>query len=525
MLDLGKNGYRGITKVTLLSEDFYFLLSPESVREVVVEQAEDSFPDRFSLPLFTQLGLDRGIVYEQGERHRRQKRVCLPSFEQARSMDFFIAAIHSETAILAASWSNRLRTAQTKSILDVYQEARKLTLEVVLRVSFGLSEDFDKSNELSRVIGDYLQRIVATANEIPPLWQISPILSANYQSVTEDLLPSLRNLVTEVIAQRRKMEMNNERASKTKAADLLGVLLQAEGVDDDDILAILFDLVIAGSDTAASTITATLWLIHSPLTPHTKWSRRDSDEGIDASVLDSAQSEIAAAVNYFTANSSSTLSKTDVLEALAKGLRSVDDIQRHLPFMTACVRETLRLYPPVPFIGRRSIRESSVTGDVLDSDSVYSIPNCSVMCWSPYFLGRDPRHWQVPVDSFRPTRWLSRHEDFYSPSTGLPRSPYCWLPFGAGPRGCLGTRLGMNEAILASTLLLFAFDFDFGFEAPIVKSPGAQSNAPGIAEARKIADVLGFGPRPNDGKLRYTYDLTLNLEGSCLAAVSERHSC
>ena len=49
MLDLGKNGYRGITKVTLLSEDFYFLLSPESVREVVVEQAEDSFPDRFSL--------------------------------------------------------------------------------------------------------------------------------------------------------------------------------------------------------------------------------------------------------------------------------------------------------------------------------------------------------------------------------------------------------------------------------------------------------------------------------------------
>ena len=52
------------------------------VREVVVEQAELAFPRRYSVPLFAQLGLDQGIVYEQGARHRSQKRVCLPSFEQ-----------------------------------------------------------------------------------------------------------------------------------------------------------------------------------------------------------------------------------------------------------------------------------------------------------------------------------------------------------------------------------------------------------------------------------------------------------
>jgi hypothetical protein len=84
--------------------NYHFLLDPDTVREVVIELADASFPRRFSVPLFERLGLDRGIVYEQGARHRAQKRVCLPSFEQARSMEYFLRAIHSESAALARDW-------------------------------------------------------------------------------------------------------------------------------------------------------------------------------------------------------------------------------------------------------------------------------------------------------------------------------------------------------------------------------------------------------------------------------------
>ena len=144
------------------------------------------------------------------------------------------------------------------------------------------------------------------------------------------------------------------------------------------------------------------------------------------------------------------------------------------------------------------------------------------MCWSPWFLGRDERHWQAPVGEFRPTRWAPNDADFLSPTTGLPRSPFSWLPFGAGPRGCLGTRLGLNEAVVATALLLHAFDFRFGFDGEDPISPGAQSSAPGIAEARKVAAAMGIGRSGGDGALRFKYDLTLNLDGSCFAAVSER---
>ena len=72
------------------------------------------------------------------------------------------------------------------------------------------------------------------------------------------------------------------------------------------------------------------------------------------------------------------------------------------------------------------------------------------------------------------------------PTTGGASSTFSWLPFGAGPRGCLGTRLGLTEVVIGVALLLQRFDFAF--------ERGGQG-------------------------LKYKYDLTLNLEGTtrCLA--------
>ena len=87
--------------------------------------------------------------------------------------------------------------------LDCYAEMRRLTLAVILRVTFGLGEkgrEFKESAALSDTIAAYLESIVATANELPPLWSISPALSPNYRRVTVELLPRLRALVAEVIA-------------------------------------------------------------------------------------------------------------------------------------------------------------------------------------------------------------------------------------------------------------------------------------------------------------------------------------
>ena len=458
MLKLKEDGYDGVARVGLGPfGEYFFLQSADAVKSVTLDQA-DAFPRRFSVPLFETLELDRGIVYEQGEQHRANKRRCVPSFENTRAMKTFLEAVQVELEALSARWQRAGARDADGLRVDLYAEMRRLTLDVVLRVTFGLSDDGDGVNrdELSETIGAYLERIVATANEIPPLWQISPRLSGNYVAVVDELLPRLRALVGDAIAARRRLldaatpaaagdgDDDARRASGGGAAsraDLLSALVADPTLDDDAIRSILFDLVIAGSDTTASTLTAALYLLHEPR---------------HASALARARSEARD----------------------ARGARDVDleGYRAALPYSTAVAREILRLYPPVPFIGRVATAEAVVAQTRLREGAV--------ACWSPWFLGRDRAAWGADAGEFAPGRWLD------DATTGGAPSTFSWLPFGAGPRGCLGTRLGLTEAVVGVTRLLD--DFEFTFE--------------------------------NDRALPVRYDLTLNLDGVARCRVRARQA-
>ena len=339
-------------------------------------------------------------------------------------MASFLDAISLEGDALAARWRRLDR-------LDLYAETRTLTLRVVLRVTFGLEPD-EADAELSDTISQYLEAIVATANEVPPLYQLYAPLSSNYVRVTEELLPRLRRLVKELIEQRR-------RDSTKDAPDLLSQLLRDGTLSDDDILYILFDLVIAGSDTTASTVAASLYILHEPR--HSKLLKRAVDEALH----------------------------TDL-----DGLR-LEDIRDTLPYHVAVARETLRLFPPVPFVGRTALTKCDVLGT--------PAPEGAVACFSPYALGRDVERWGADADEFKPERWLDAER-------GGAASPFSFLPFGAGPRGCLGTRLGLTEAVVGVAKILRGFSLRFDRAGP----------------------------------LRYKYDLTLNLGDSTTCSVRERRA-
>lgn len=389
---------------------------------VCVEQTK-LLPRRFSVPLFETLELDRGIVYEQGDRHKRNKKICIPSFEQSQSMESFVEATKAELESLSDEFTSKCanNSSATQTTIDLYAEMRRSALNVVLGVSFGLGKEaasnFDKADELSETIAEYLERIVALANEIPPLWQISPRLSYNYVRVTDVVLPKLRALVSEVIEARRAE--GEEAQSKRNRADLLGVLV--EQLDDNaDVRSILFDVVIAGSDTTASTATAAIYLLHQPQNRH--W-------------LDMARAE-AIATN---AGREVPLGK----------LRST------MPVCLAVAREVLRLYPPVPFVGRTATGTGSLVG------SNYPVRPGDTFCFSPWYLGRDPSQWGDDAAEFNPQRWLDDDKK------GGACSTFSWLPFGAGSRGCLGTRLGLTEVILGIARLLQDFEFDFDTKGPL----------------------------------------------------------
>lgn len=108
-----------------------------------------------------------------------------------------------------------------------------------------------------------------------------------------------------------------------------------------------------------------------------------------------------------------------------------------LPYCGAVVAETLRLHPPAWLLVRR-------TAEPLELPTGHTLPGGATVLMPPWLIHRDPAWWRDP-ERFDPERWA----DASSPAPGEPARPRsAYLPFGAGPRQCLGNAFAMLEATL-----------------------------------------------------------------------------
>lgn len=131
-----------------------------------------------------------------------------------------------------------------------------------------------------------------------------------------------------------------------------------------------------------------------------------------------------------------------------------------LPLLDATVREALRLYPPINITARLVVRDDIVAGVALPAGAIVSLPMMA--------LGRDPAVWGADAARFRPDRHMNRPA---APGGGggraaasaaaAARRARAWLPFLAGPRGCIGQRfatlhikVALAEAVLRAHLAL-----------------------------------------------------------------------
>jgi cytochrome P450 len=108
-----------------------------------------------------------------------------------------------------------------------------------------------------------------------------------------------------------------------------------------------------------------------------------------------------------------------------------------LPYLCATLKEAMRLYPPIAaLMTRRAIRGFELAGRPLPAGTLLRI--------TPWVIHRDPR-WFPQPDAFRPERFLADDPT-------QPRS--AWMPFGVGPRVCIGQHFAMLEMTLVAALLL-----------------------------------------------------------------------
>jgi len=120
-----------------------------------------------------------------------------------------------------------------------------------------------------------------------------------------------------------------------------------------------------------------------------------------------------------------------------------------LPYTEAVVKESMRLYPPAYAVGREAL-QNCVIGD-------YAVPAGSTIYFSPWVLHRDAR-WFAAPEIFRPERWLD------GSTAQLPK--YVYIPFGGGPRVCIGERFAMMEAILVLATIRRRFELEMAGPDP-----------------------------------------------------------
>ena len=269
--------------------------------------------------------------------------------------------------------------------LDVHAEMGALTLAIVGETLFGADIDEARSATVRRALTDSLGMFDRAYS---PLFRLLVRLPSPTMRRYHRLQADLDDVIAGMVAERR--------ASGAAGEDLLSLLLRAgedgDRMTDRQVRDEALTLFLAGHETTANALTWTWWLLS---------GHPDAEERLHA----------------------------ELDRELGGAAPTVEDVPR-LPYTRAVLSESMRLRPPAWAIGRTALSEHRA--------GAYVVPARSIAVVSPWLLHHDPRWWAEP-DAFRPERWLEDDPD-------RPRSAY--LPFGAGPRMCIGEPFARLEGLL-----------------------------------------------------------------------------
>jgi cytochrome P450 len=354
--------YGDIAMFKLAGTKIYLVSNPDHIREVLVTRA-DNFTKSRALKLGKYL-LGNGLLTNEGESHRRQRKLIQPVFHRQKIANFGEAMVERARR-MRERWSDGQQ-------FDMSREMMSVTLSIVGKTLFD-AEIENEADEIGRALTEAFELFDRVSSPIAFLLNVLP-LPSNFRFLRAR--KRLDETVYRLIAEHRK---SGDRG------DLLSMLLQAQDEDDGTFMTDqqlrdeAITLLLAGHETTANALTWTWYL----LSQNPEAEKKMHDE------IDSA---------------------------LGGRLPSFDDLPK-LPYTRMVLAEGMRLYPPAHTFGRTAIGEFKLGG--------YTIPAKSVIFMSPYAMHRKPEYWPEP-EAFRPERFTPEEEAkrpkfSYFPFGGGPR--------------------------------------------------------------------------------------------------------
>lgn len=360
--------------------------------------------------------LGTGLLTSPKRKWRARRKLLTPAFHFKLLDDFVPVMVEHSRA-----FANRLRTLSKKhqqAPLDVVPLVSCCTLDVICETAMGVpvnaqeDEDSPYVRAVKVVSGCFLERFVSPWKWVDVFFFSNPTGWNVKRNVDY-----LHNFTERIIQSRKKEYLENPpvigayedeagRPYGGKRLAFLDILLMSHLKDPsftvEGIREEVDTFMFEGHDTTAMGISFTLYLL-----------------GLYKQAQDNVYRELE------------TIFGED-----AERAATVDDL-KEMRYLECVIKESHRLYPPVPLIARNTDEDADILG--------YRIPRGCMLVLIPYMMHRDSRFFPEP-EEFRPERFL--------PENCAGRHPYAYMPFSAGPRNCIGQRFALQEEkVVISTIL------------------------------------------------------------------------
>ncbi|XP_071983560.1 cytochrome P450 4B1-like [Engystomops pustulosus] len=378
---------------------------PDYAKAILTRQdPKDDTAYRFIIPW-----IGEGLLVSSGQKWFQHRRLITPGFHYD-VLKPYVTLMADCTKIMLDKWE---RLVPDGNPVELFHHVSLMTLDSIMKCAFSYQSNCqtDSENayikavyELSYLVDHRFRRFIYHNDFI---YYLSP-QGFRYRRA----LKVAHEHTDKVIKQRKhllKSEKELDKISQKRHLDFLDILLCAKdenghGLSDKDLRAEVDTFMFEGHDTTASGIS---WILYA-LAKHPEHQERCREE---------------------------------IKEVLGdRNTLEWEDLGK-IPYTTMCIKESLRLYPPVPGIARK------LSKPITFCDG-RSLPEGARVILSIYCINRSRSFWKDP-EVFDPLR--------FSLENSADRHPHAFLPFAAGSRNCIGQNFAMNEMKVALALILQRF--------------------------------------------------------------------
>lgn len=404
--DLAKN-YGPVVRMNIAGRKYSILQEPDLIKHVLSDHHKNY--SKFGITKILRVFFGEGLVTSNGAQWIKKRRIIQPAFHKKR-INHILDIINEETT----NFIQTLKDVPSGSQINMSEEMLKLNVAIVNKALFSTNDDKEMQSMILilKNLTDFATNWMKSIIKIPLNWPSASNIEFHKNCKEYD------DIIYGMIQKRR---IYREKHQEHPYNDLLDMLFNdvPSNSDSQSVNKQLRDdittMFMAGHDTTAQTLT---WILY--------------EISKNKEINDKIHQEV------------STLLTEESL--------SLEDLSK-VEYINKVIKEGMRCYPSISAIQRRPIKKDEFKG--------IKIKKSARLLINIYGMHHHPKYWNQPQE-FNPERFTEKAESL--------RQPFVYLPFGGGPRRCIGSNFAtmVMQVVLGQLFKYFTFEVPKGYRPIII---------------------------------------------------------